>query len=142
MKVFAPCSASWRGTPIEPGPDGSAEIPDAALDEMTAHGFRRWTEADDDAVRNGTADDPANMSRKELIAALRGKVEGRVMLMKTEDMRAVALDVLGTASKPAAAPVPQSGTETYQDGVDGSGAGEPGETVEGAGETEPKPEGE
>ena len=99
MKCFSPsASASWRGHEIAIAQDGSCELSPEALAEMRAHGFREWRDEDEIAGDEGDSGDPANMSRKALLAILKGKGAGNITLKTTDELRDLAAKVFAGES--------------------------------------------
>lgn len=113
VKVFAPHPATHNGVAVEINKDGSAEVSDEAFAELVAHGYRRWTEKDDDRLAAGDPEDPENMSRAELIAVLKGRTDKNVMLLKNVELVELAKSLASSQTGEGAPD--EGGTNANQD---------------------------
>jgi hypothetical protein len=94
-KMMAPHGAAWRGRALDIAPDGTVDVPDDAVAELAAHGFR--------VIENATpeADEArvASLSRKQLIALIREHGGGNAVTLSNDALRAAARALLAQTGK-------------------------------------------
>jgi hypothetical protein len=92
-KMMAPHGAAWRGRALDIAPDGTVDVPDDAVAELAAHGFRAIEDKASDAG------DVASLSRKELIAFIREHGGGNAVTLSNDALRTAARAILAQAGK-------------------------------------------
>ena len=93
MKMKSPTgskTAGFNGHEYEADKSGIFDIASTDVEVAKFHGFKSADE-DDPAP---TTVDPEKASRKDLIAFLKGKIEGRAMLKTTDELRSAARMVM------------------------------------------------
>lgn len=96
-KMMAPHAAVWRGLALAIAADGTVEVPDDAVAELLAHGFREIADTPDD-TRN-VESHIETMSRKELLAFVRAHGGGNAITLSNAALREAAQTIVANLAK-------------------------------------------
>lgn len=94
---MAPHAAVWRGHALAIAADGTVEVPDDAVPELVAHGFREVSDASDGA--DDVASRIETLSRKELVAFVRAHGGGNAITLSNGALREAARKIVANSGK-------------------------------------------
>lgn len=96
-KMLAPHAAVWRGLALTIAADGTVDVPDDAVPDLVAHGFREVVNASDDT--RAVAHDIETLSRKELVAFVRAHGGGNAITLSNAALREAARTIVANSAK-------------------------------------------